>query len=100
MKSVIVTGASRGIGAATARLLLTKGYLVVCISRDREALQMLAMEKLGGGGGRIEIAPGCVTDLSVLTTAVEVATSNGNELVGVVLNAACKLSTIYSFLNY
>jgi NAD(P)-dependent dehydrogenase (short-subunit alcohol dehydrogenase family) len=41
---IIVTGASRGIGAATARLLATEGARLVLVSRDEAALAALAKE--------------------------------------------------------
>lgn len=45
MGTLIVTGASRGIGAAVARLAGTRGYAVaVNYSRDREAAEALARE--------------------------------------------------------
>jgi short-subunit dehydrogenase len=43
-KVVIVTGASSGIGLATARLLSGKGAKVVLVSRSREKLDELSRE--------------------------------------------------------
>jgi short-subunit dehydrogenase len=40
----VVTGASRGIGQATARQLAAGGATVVCVGRDEPALQRLAAE--------------------------------------------------------
>jgi len=44
---IIVTGASRGIGQATAELLAARGATVVCVGRDESALHTLA-GRLGG----------------------------------------------------
>src|ERR1700751_2986380 len=43
-KGVIVTGASRGIGAAGARAFAAAGARVVLAARDESALQSLAQE--------------------------------------------------------
>ena len=45
MKTVIVTGAARGIGLATTKLFLDGGWRVAMIDRDKEALDVVA-EKL------------------------------------------------------
>ena len=42
MKSVLITGASRGIGRATSELFLEKGYRVYACARNIEALEPLA----------------------------------------------------------
>jgi len=41
-KRVAVTGAGSGIGAATAKLLIVRGWQVVCLDRDAEAAQKTA----------------------------------------------------------
>jgi NAD(P)-dependent dehydrogenase (short-subunit alcohol dehydrogenase family) len=41
-KRVVVTGAGSGIGAATARLLLEKGWQVACLDRDPAAAKKIA----------------------------------------------------------
>ena len=55
-KVLIVTGASRGIGAATARLAARQGYRV-CVNyvRDREAAEAVADEIEGAGGRAIAV---------------------------------------------
>lgn len=43
-KTIVLTGASDGIGAATARQLKKKGYHVVLVGRSKEKTERLATE--------------------------------------------------------
>jgi NADP-dependent 3-hydroxy acid dehydrogenase YdfG len=43
-KTALITGASRGIGAATARAFAAQGANVVLMARDRDAIAGLAGE--------------------------------------------------------
>jgi NAD(P)-dependent dehydrogenase (short-subunit alcohol dehydrogenase family) len=52
----LVTGASRGIGAATARAFSAAGAAVALVARDEQALDRLAQEIRGGGGDAIALA--------------------------------------------
>jgi NAD(P)-dependent dehydrogenase (short-subunit alcohol dehydrogenase family) len=49
-KVVFITGASRGIGAAAARLFASEGAAVVLAARSTGALQRIVTEVRGGGG--------------------------------------------------
>ena len=59
-KTAIVTGASSGIGRATAKALATAGANVIAISRGKSRLQSLVNE-CGQAAGKIHIMPGDVT---------------------------------------
>lgn len=59
----VITGGSRGIGAATARAFAAEGARVAVIGRDREALDQVAKET--GGIGVVAD----VTDLAALDSA-------------------------------
>jgi 3-oxoacyl-[acyl-carrier protein] reductase len=57
----IVTGAARGIGAATVRMLAAEGAYVVIWDRDAEPAQALAEEITSAGGNAMSIT-GSVSD--------------------------------------
>jgi NAD(P)-dependent dehydrogenase (short-subunit alcohol dehydrogenase family) len=56
-RAVIVTGASRGIGAAIARLVGANGFpVVVNFLRNRAAAEAVVREIVSGGGRAVAIA--------------------------------------------
>lgn len=60
-KRILVTGASRGIGRATALALARQGHTVALAARDEGALRELAGE-IARAGGKAEVTPMDVTD--------------------------------------
>jgi NAD(P)-dependent dehydrogenase (short-subunit alcohol dehydrogenase family) len=87
-KVAIVTGASRGIGAATARAFAAAGASVVLAARDEQALTAVAGEIISSGGDALAVPtdvtdPGSVERLvqQVLKTAgrLDVAFNNAGE---------------------
>jgi NADP-dependent 3-hydroxy acid dehydrogenase YdfG len=66
-RTVLVTGASRGIGAAVARRCAAAGARVALLARDKDALGALA-KQLGGGA----VALACdVRDTTTLKRAID-----------------------------
>jgi NAD(P)-dependent dehydrogenase (short-subunit alcohol dehydrogenase family) len=71
----VVTGASRGIGAATAEAIAAAGAHVVLAARDPEALDAVA-RRIGDTGGEATVAPtdvSSVKDVERLFAVVEKA---------------------------
>jgi NADP-dependent 3-hydroxy acid dehydrogenase YdfG len=85
MRTVIVTGASKGIGAAVVRSLRSRGCRVVGVARNEAKLKLLGNEKQGTGV--FEYVVGDVCDKAVLERAVQLAIMNNNSLDGLVINA-------------
>jgi NAD(P)-dependent dehydrogenase (short-subunit alcohol dehydrogenase family) len=87
MATALVTGAARGIGRATALLLLDRGWHVVAGVRDVDA----AAASLGAHDG-LSIVPMDVTDATQVTSAVaEAQRVAGGALDALVLNAGYAL---------
>jgi 3-oxoacyl-[acyl-carrier protein] reductase len=61
----LVTGSSRGIGAAVARLFAQEGALVAVHGRDADALEAVRRD-IEAGGGRAVAVTGDVTDFGAI----------------------------------
>lgn len=58
-KIAVVTGGSRGIGAATARALAANGTTVAVVGRDRTALDTVVKRTVAEGGRAVGMAADC-----------------------------------------
>ena len=89
-RTVIVTGASSGIGRETARLFARAGSNVVVAARRKELLDELVRE-IGHYGGRCLAVPTDVTDRQVVETMVRKAVEEFGSLDILVNNAGLGL---------
>jgi NAD(P)-dependent dehydrogenase (short-subunit alcohol dehydrogenase family) len=69
-KVAIVTGASRGIGAAAARMFAEAGAAVALAARTVDALESVAQELIAAGGQAIAV-PTDVTDAEAVERLVD-----------------------------
>lgn len=84
--SALVTGASSGIGAATARILAAEGAAVALVARRADRLAQLKGE-IESAGGTALVAPADVTNAGQVAAAVDRAVSEFGRLDTVVNNA-------------
>jgi NAD(P)-dependent dehydrogenase (short-subunit alcohol dehydrogenase family) len=82
-----VTGASSGIGRATAVLFARQGASLVLVSRSEQTLTDAALECRTAGARAVEVVPADVLDRDALHKAVDRATSTFGRL-DVVVHAA------------
>ncbi|WP_420005229.1 SDR family oxidoreductase [Arenibacterium sp. LLYu02] len=76
-QTVLITGASRGIGAATARVFAAQGAKVALVARSAAALSALAEEITAAGGQALDL-PCDITDYAEFAACVaEAKTSLG-----------------------
>ncbi|WP_293943234.1 SDR family NAD(P)-dependent oxidoreductase [Sphingomonas sp.] len=86
-KLALVTGASRGIGAATAEALALAGAHVILVSRTAKALEEVE-ERIHAGGGSATIAPLDLTDSAGIGKLATAIAERWSVLDVLVLNAA------------
>jgi NAD(P)-dependent dehydrogenase (short-subunit alcohol dehydrogenase family) len=68
-KGALITGASRGIGAAIARAYAAEGADVTCVGRDAVRLKELA-ESIGSTGRRATVRVGDVNDMDFMQDVI------------------------------
>jgi NADP-dependent 3-hydroxy acid dehydrogenase YdfG len=86
----LVTGASSGIGEATARDLAARGAAVAVVARRKDRLDELAA-RIGGDGGRALVIEADITDQEQARDAVERTVRELGRLDTVVNNAGVML---------
>ena len=83
----LVTGASRGIGAATAEALAAAGAHVVLVARNASALEEVE-DRIHGAGGSATIAPLDLTERDNVVKLAQAIAGRWDALEILVLNAA------------
>jgi NAD(P)-dependent dehydrogenase (short-subunit alcohol dehydrogenase family) len=86
-KLALVTGASRGIGAATAEALAAAGAHVILTARGAQALEQVE-ERIHAAGGTATIAPMDLNDAENIKKLAQAVAERWGSLDIMVLNAA------------
>jgi len=87
MSVVVVTGGSRGIGAATAVLAAQKGYAVVVNYKSNKAAASQVVKKIAASGGRAIAVAGDVSAEADVIRLFETAISEFGQVDALVNNA-------------
>ena len=93
----IVTGASKGIGRASARGLAAEGAAIVAVARSADKLESLR-DEIERGGGRCIIVAGDVAEEATAKKAVALA-EDGFGRIDILLNNA-GIGSYADFLDY
>lgn len=95
-----LTGASSGIGAATALRLVKDGWIVAATARSEDKVEVLVhhLEAFGKGAGRIVNYPGDITDAEQMKEIVERIESELGPIDLAIMNAGVLMpDTVDSF---
>ncbi|MCM6773554.1 SDR family oxidoreductase [Nocardia sp. CDC159] len=84
----LVTGASRGIGAQTARILAARGDHVVVNYREKRRRAKELVDEIVAAGGSASIAGADLADATAATTLIENVVTEFGRLDVLVLNAS------------
>ncbi len=90
-ETILVTGASRGLGASMATRFAVEGANVVLTARSRDELEAVAAD----ADGSTLVAPADVTDETDVRTVIEAAVDRYGAVTGLVNNAAIGLLNLY-----
>lgn len=85
-KSIVVTGASSGMGKAIVELFAKEGANVIAVARRKERLEELA-SSLSGAPGRVVPYAGDISDENTMTAAIDLAVNEFGRLDVLVNNA-------------
>ena len=99
MKTVLITGASRGIGAATARLLAERGYAVAINYHNSEARAAELVDELRRAGHTAIAVRADVADPEQVNAMVEEVLAQFGHLDALVCNAGVSVSGLLSDLT-
>ncbi|AXR79293.1 SDR family NAD(P)-dependent oxidoreductase [Natrarchaeobaculum sulfurireducens] len=90
-ETVIVTGASRGLGASMAKRFAREGATVVVTARSESELEAVAAE----ADGETLVVPADVTDEAAVRAVVETTVDEYGAVTGLVNNAGIGLLNMY-----
>lgn len=87
-RTVLILGASSGIGRATAHLLATEGANLVLASRSEQALEQTRQECVSRGAGDVLVVPTDIGDRKAVESLFAAAVAAHGRIDGVVHSAA------------
>lgn len=85
---VLITGASRGIGAETARVLAARGDHVVINYREKRKRAEILAEEITAAGGSASVAGADITDSDSARTLIDTVLADHGRLDVLILNAS------------